>query len=324
MCLMTLLLAFLLAIIWQTLGGFGWRTASSSDNWDDLGFLAGLGALAVTLFVATQVDSVTHRASDPDRVADRVILEWVTAATLFATAVEGWIVLFQGIFAHRLSLAPAVFLLWIIIVFSALPLVARPSPTASRLSLAKNERDQQRLNELRDHLEDPPRSVPPKKAWRRIITWGMSAGVAIAISFCTVYLAFINESSWRVLWLIPAVALFDGVLTWLVTDILCDSSVRRYIEGRSKRAASKVMVVGLAILVVLGVLQVHESTTRLPGVLAGVFVTALTALLFCGPLLLHVFVVRTSECFHSLQLAKTKFLLDQLQSSHQRLTAEQR
>lgn len=83
--LVTGALAVLLAVVWAELASIGWDPKPSS-NWDDVGFLAGMGGLSVTLFVATQIDSVSHRATAPDAVAQRVILEAVTVHTLLATA----------------------------------------------------------------------------------------------------------------------------------------------------------------------------------------------------------------------------------------------
>lgn len=315
----TAFMAFALLLAWFVVILWGWRPEPSSGNWDDMGFLAGLGGLAVTLFVATQIDSVTHWATSPDRVADRVMLEGATVATLIATAVEAWIVLYQGIMSKAMSLAPAVCLLWIVFVCSALATVTRPSPTASRRSLTKNASDQQRLNHLRAALGDPPRTLTKNAAFRRISLWGAVAGAAVGTVSSIVALLFVDDAPLTVLWFIPMLSLYAAVAAFALASQLGNWSVRRFTEGRWGRLANWLLVVCAALIALLSVLSVVEETSGWVGGVA----TALMVVLWCGPVLLHVLVVRPSDAFHAIRLAQTIFMLDLLQSSHQQLVDEQ-
>lgn len=317
----TALIAFGITFSWGALQLLlDWNPVPSSDTWDDIGFLAGLGGLAVTLFVATQIDSVTHWATSPDRVADRVILEAITAATLLATAVGAWIILWQGIIANKMSLAPAALLAWIIMVFSTLPLVARPSPTASRRSLEKNDYDYRRLDFLRTRLQaQPPTSLTKKGAWLRIGLLGAAVGSATGVALSVVPLLLIDEASPGLLLLVPGLGLYLAFLAMALAYVLCGISVRQFTNGSLSRVGYIVLAAFVGMAAITSILEVLGSTSGK----AGVLTTVTAAAIWIEPILLHALVISRGTPYYVLRLAETTTALDGLKGSRRHLVTAQ-
>lgn len=310
-------LAVVLATLWAELASLGWDPRPSS-NWDDVGFLAGMGGLSVTLFVATQIDSVSHWATAPDAVAQRVILEGLTSYTLLATAVGAWLVLSQGILANELSLAPSAFLIWIALVFCALSQVARPSPTASRRSLEQNEHDQRRLRVLQTELDRrivALRTVP--EAWVLICMSGAVAGL-VAGGALWIVTAIASRPRPDVVILGTSSIVYGAASCMVTTYLLRPMSVRKFVQSRLVRASdalSMVIMAGFVALAMAGVVKL------VPGAL-GATLAAAIGILWLAPMLTHLLFVSRSASYLVLRLNTVRSQLTLLESSRNDLVAQ--
>lgn len=310
-------LAVLLAVVWGELASIGWDPKPSS-NWDDVGFLAGMGGLSVTLFVATQIDSVSHWATAPDAVAQRIILEGVTSYTLLATAVGAWLVLAQGVLANELSLAPSAFLIWIALVFCALSQVARPSPTASRRSLEQNEHDQRRLRILQTELDRQIvalRTVP--EAWVLICMSGAVAGLAAGGALWVVT-AIASRPQPDVVILGASSIVYGAASCVVTTYLLRPMSVRKFVQSRLVRASDALSIVIMAALVAF---VMAGAVKLVPGDL-GATLAAAIGILWLAPMLTHLLFVSRSASYLVLRLNTVRSQLTQLANSRNDLVAQ--